>query len=455
MNSSPSSRVARDRPRLDQRLELPRLRPVLVVRRRSSSRVRLSRPDASLGPEVGVGAEHDAVGRRRRHGRERAPRAVALRVVGVALVHEQHVDVARVVELAPAELAHARSTANGAVGPTSSSAARGTTCGERGELAPHRGEVGDAEQVACCDPQELAPLPAPQHAVVVRGSCACHRTRGTLGEVALRSAERRRVVAERIEQRRVGDDRRTTATATRTRARPDLARSSGRVPSSSASSGWASTTRDRRRCARSSASAERSMSVGERGRVERSRAPSGMPRSVAYPGGDAQAPRRGRAARPRGRRPRGRTRRGSSRPTTGPRRAGCDLVGVPRARGDGVPARGPAPAPGVRADRQRGGREDRGPHGPGGRGRRVPRGGPRPVQRRGGVRGRAGARRVPQAPAAQLRGVRRAALLRAVDGRRPVVRRRRACGSRCRSARTRGARAARSSPRPRVAPSWW
>ena len=32
----------------------------------------------------------------------------ALGGVGVAVVHEEHVDVARVVELAPAELAHRR-----------------------------------------------------------------------------------------------------------------------------------------------------------------------------------------------------------------------------------------------------------------------------------------------------------------------------------------------------------
>ena len=61
--------------------------------------------------------------------------------------------------------------------------------------------------------------------------------------------------------------------------------------------------------------------------------------------------------------------------------------------------------------------------------------------------------RLPQAPAPELRGVRRAALLRAVDRRRPAVRRRRRAGRASRSARTRGARTARSSRRPPAAPS--
>ena len=61
--------------------------------------------------------------------------------------------------------------------------------------------------------------------------------------------------------------------------------------------------------------------------------------------------------------------------------------------------------------------------------------------------------RVPQAPPPQLRGVRRAALLRGVDRRRPVVRRRRRARRRSPSARTPGARTGRSSRRPRAVPS--
>ena len=64
-----------------------------------ASSVRLSAPDAAFGPQVGVGAEHDAVGGRLGH--RRAARARAARSASrlIAFVHEQHVDVARVVQL--------------------------------------------------------------------------------------------------------------------------------------------------------------------------------------------------------------------------------------------------------------------------------------------------------------------------------------------------------------------
>ena len=53
-------RVAGDRARLEQRLELPRLCPALVVRRVAVDRAR-ERPAPSFRAQVGVGAEHDAV----------------------------------------------------------------------------------------------------------------------------------------------------------------------------------------------------------------------------------------------------------------------------------------------------------------------------------------------------------------------------------------------------------
>ena len=104
MNAVPSVGVAGDRARLDERLELPRLRPPLPVRLvRVERAAQCARP--ALRAQVGVGAEHDAVGGRLGSSRA-ATRAPPLGVGGVAVVHEQHVDVARVVELGAAELAH-------------------------------------------------------------------------------------------------------------------------------------------------------------------------------------------------------------------------------------------------------------------------------------------------------------------------------------------------------------
>ena len=64
--------VAGDGPGLEQRLELPVLRPPLVVRRVAVEGAR-QRPGAPFGPEVGVGAEHDAVGGRLGHHRQHGP----------------------------------------------------------------------------------------------------------------------------------------------------------------------------------------------------------------------------------------------------------------------------------------------------------------------------------------------------------------------------------------------
>ncbi len=96
--------VACDGPGLQERLELPRLRPALVVRAVRLQRAR-QRSRSAFGTEVGVGAEDDAVGGGLAHGREHRPRG-AFGDGAVTLVDEQHVDVARVVELAAAELPH-------------------------------------------------------------------------------------------------------------------------------------------------------------------------------------------------------------------------------------------------------------------------------------------------------------------------------------------------------------
>ena len=62
---------------------------------------------APFRPQVGIGAEHDAIGGRFAHDAQHPPR----RVFGgfcrtVAFVNEEHVDIARVVQLRATELAH-------------------------------------------------------------------------------------------------------------------------------------------------------------------------------------------------------------------------------------------------------------------------------------------------------------------------------------------------------------
>src|SRR5439155_13486097 len=90
--------VAGDRSSLEEGLELPRVRPALPV-----SHVRLERPGEgsvpAFGPQVGV---HTEAGASDVHDAAR----LALAGLGVDR-HEQHVDVARVVEFVAAQLAHA------------------------------------------------------------------------------------------------------------------------------------------------------------------------------------------------------------------------------------------------------------------------------------------------------------------------------------------------------------
>ena len=151
--------VAGDAARLQQRLELPRLRPAVPVRGVRAERA-AERAGAAFGPQVGVGAEHDAVGRlvaHRAQQRLRRPLGVAC----VAVVDEHHVDVARVVELATAELAHAddghRHVGLGDLERDAEARLR-----EGGELETGRAQVGHAEQVARRDAHERTPLAAPE-----------------------------------------------------------------------------------------------------------------------------------------------------------------------------------------------------------------------------------------------------------------------------------------------------
>ncbi len=98
-------RIAGDRVGLDERLQLPVLRPPFPVRLEPLERA-AQRAGATFGPQVGVGAEHDPVRGRPAHRRQHGA-CHALGLGLIAFVHEHHVDVARVVELVPAELAHA------------------------------------------------------------------------------------------------------------------------------------------------------------------------------------------------------------------------------------------------------------------------------------------------------------------------------------------------------------
>ncbi len=142
--------------RLQQRLELPGLRRAFPVRGVAVDGAGEG-ARSTVGTEVGVGAEHDPVGRRFGHDLEQP----AHRLLGFgdrAVVHEEHVDVGRVVQLGSAELAHP-DHGDAHPGLRDRERALETRFGEGGELAADGREVGLAEQVARRDPQELPSLP--------------------------------------------------------------------------------------------------------------------------------------------------------------------------------------------------------------------------------------------------------------------------------------------------------
>ena len=128
----------------------------------------------------------------------------------------------------------------------------------------------------------------------------------------------------------------TTANATRTRARRSRRARSGVRRARSARSGCASTARDSNvRGGRARRPSDRWPSTSA-ARLERHRPrrPSG---SVAYPGWHAPPPHCRRATQPGRRRSRRQRRRASSRPTSGPRPPGCDLVAFPELALTGYP----------------------------------------------------------------------------------------------------------------------
>src|SRR5207302_9145578 len=100
--------VTGDRPRFQQGLELPRARPALVVRT-----VRAERTDERavlpFRPQCGVDAERLAVFRGRRESLDQSLADLGGpwdRLLVLAVGHEDHVDVAGVVQLFAAELPH-------------------------------------------------------------------------------------------------------------------------------------------------------------------------------------------------------------------------------------------------------------------------------------------------------------------------------------------------------------
>lgn len=167
-------RVAGHRPRLEQCLELPGLRPALVVREVGGERadegavaslgtqVGVDRPDGAL--DRGLRADPHEVGGEARRGLER------LALVGPfgRLPHEDHVHVRDVVELVAAALAHRdhREPAHGGVGGRG-----GPGDGERraqgrrrqvGELGGGLGDVGGAAHVSGRYGQQAAAVGDPQ-----------------------------------------------------------------------------------------------------------------------------------------------------------------------------------------------------------------------------------------------------------------------------------------------------
>ena len=158
--------VARDGTGLEQRLELPRLGPPLVVRRVAVDGAR-QRTAAALGSQVGIGSEHDPVfAWVSPMIAEHRPRATCSALRTVAVVHEEHVDVARVVELASAELSHPDDREAVPSLPASASATSRHTCASAASSRPTAGRSATPSRSRGGDAEQLAPLPPTQPALV-------------------------------------------------------------------------------------------------------------------------------------------------------------------------------------------------------------------------------------------------------------------------------------------------
>ena len=151
--------IARHRARSQQRLELPRESPTLVVLAVPADGPRQD-PVLAFGAEVGVDAEGLALGGRRTDlghqvgGDLVGDGEVAL---GLAAVHEQHIDVGLVRQLASTEPPHPD---DGERHRRIEHAQRGLDArvGEVGELARGHIDGREPEHVARRDAQELATL---------------------------------------------------------------------------------------------------------------------------------------------------------------------------------------------------------------------------------------------------------------------------------------------------------
>ena len=356
-------------------------------------------------------------------------RAAALGVGAVAVVHEQHVDVARVVQLGAAELAHPdhgqrhrrcrRSRARRRGTPRASAASSTPTVG--------RSAMPSRSRPRCAaSSRRFQRRSAPRDPAAVR--CAERRRRDRREHASTSDGSPTSAVDSERERARDGDraPSATVGVARRARrARSGRPRRSGPGP--------------RRAVAASAERSERGLDLG----VTQRRGPSSSSQCVA-----ARPGRRRAGASYPGRVPRLRVAAAQLNLVVGDldgnaarildayerrRAAGCDLVVFPELAVTGYPPEDLLLKPAfVAAGRRVRSRSSRPAPGAARGGDRLPRARPATsTTRRRCARDGRGARRVPQAAAAELRRLRRAALLRR---RRPIrraaVRHRRASRSR-------------------------
>ena len=200
--------IARHGARLEQRLPLPQLGAVTVVGAVGVERHR-HRAHASLGPQPQIDAEgvaflgdlldhgHDVAAHAREVLAVLEPALRPARRLSLGAVDEHEIDVRRVVQLLPPELAHADDgepgLAAGGVERRAEPRADGVQrvgrrlrqagVGQPRELLRGHGQVGVAQQVARADAQDLAVLEAAQrvHARLARRERP-RRLRGVGGE---------------------------------------------------------------------------------------------------------------------------------------------------------------------------------------------------------------------------------------------------------------------------------
>ena len=188
---------------LDECLELPRSRPTLVPRRVAVDRAR-ERAGPTLGPQVGVGAEHDPVlGRGTEDRQDRPSDAVGL--LRCPVVHEEHVDVAGVVQFRAPQLAHP-DHCEGEGGRGKAQGGVETDLREDREFTADGRKVCEAEEIASRDPHVLAPPSTTQCPcrVVGRGECVVDRPSEVVAGPLVANLL---TLAERVEQLGVVHDR--------------------------------------------------------------------------------------------------------------------------------------------------------------------------------------------------------------------------------------------------------